>query len=347
MTHATAASKTATHSLSSWPRLGGWLAAVAALIALLLGSLMVGRYALSPHDALAALVGAAPSADAAAVMIKVRLPRILVALTVGMALSASGAAFQGVFRNPLVSPDILGVAQGAGFGAALALLFGWSGIALQAMSFACGLAAVTLAYGLSRRQGLGGATLLVMVLSGMIVGTLFSAGVALIKVVSDPVNTLPAITFWLMGSLGSVSSRDLAWIAVPVLVGVTALMLLRWRLNALCFGDDEARTLGVNVSRLRLIVIVAATLMTAACVSISGVIGLVGLIVPHLARLIVGPNYRALLPASALLGAGFLLAVDDFARVLSASEVPLGILTSLLGAPFFLMLLSNVRKGWS
>lgn len=335
-----------------WPRWAGWLLALVTLAAVALGSLMIGRFALAPRDALTALLGhllssQAPSADAVTVMLKVRLPRIFAAMTVGMALATSGAAFQGVFRNPMVSPDILGVATGAGFGAAIAILFGWSGLAIQGMAFGFGLMAVAITYAIGSRESAGGATILVMVLAGMIVGTLFSAGISLVKFVADPANTLPAITFWLMGSLGSVTSRDLSLIIVPVLVGLTMLMLLRWRLNLLCFGDDEARALGINVGRLRLVVIVAATLMTASAVSIAGVIGLVGLIVPHLARLIVGPNYRVLLPASALLGAGFLLVVDDAARVLSSSEIPLGVLTSLIGTPFFLLLLSNVRKGWS
>jgi len=336
----------------NWPQLAGWLLAVLALLAVVLGSLLVGRFSLPPREALTALLGQvfssdAPSADAVTVMLKVRLPRIFAAMTVGMALATSGAAFQGVFRNPMVSPDILGVATGAGFGAAIAILFGWSGLAIQSMAFGFGLLAVAITYAIGSRQSAGGAAILVMVLAGMIVGTLFSAGISLVKFAADPANTLPAVTFWLMGSLGSVTSRDLSLVIIPVLIGLSTLMVMRWRLNLLCFGDDEARTLGINVARLRLVVIVAATLMTAAAVSIAGVIGLVGLIVPHLARLIVGPNYRVLLPASALLGAGFLLVVDDAARVVSSSEIPLGILTSLLGTPFFLLLLSNVRKGWT
>lgn len=244
----------------------------------------------------------------------------------------------------MVSPDILGVAAGAGFGAALAILLGWSAAGVQLCAFLTGLAAVlaTTAIGLWRA---GGGTL-ALVLAGIIVGTVFSAAISLVKYLADPHNTLPAITFWLMGSLASVTAAELAMAALPMLAGLAMLTLLRWRLNLLSFGDDEARALGVDVTRTRAVVIVAATLMTAASVAISGVIGLVGLIVPHLARLLVGPNYRVLLPTCTVLGAALLLAVDDCARVLAAGEVPLGILTSLIGAPFFLALLSNGRKGW-
>jgi iron complex transport system permease protein len=330
-----------------------WIWGAIGLAVVFLASFMIGRFPVAPHQVAAILASQVLPidpfwpAEAATIVLKVRLPRILAAMLVGAALSSSGAAFQGVFRNPMVSPDILGVAAGAGFGASLAILAGLSGAGIQAAAFVCGLAAVAVTYGIGRWQGNQGGGVLVMVLAGIIVGTVFAAGISLVKYVADPANTLPAITFWLMGSLASVTSRDLGVAALPVLLGLAQLHLLRWRLNLLSFGDDEARALGVDVGKTRLVVIVAATLMTASSVAISGVIGLVGLVVPHLARMLVGPNYRILLPTCSLLGAGFLLAVDDLARSLSAGEVPLGILTSLLGAPFFLALLVNIRKGWA
>jgi iron complex transport system permease protein len=196
-----------------------------------------------------------------------------------------------------------------------------------------------------QRQGGDGA--LLMILVGIIVGTVFQALVSMVKVAADPTNTLPAITFWLMGGLAAVTGHDLWVAAVPMASGLAALTLLRWRLNVLSFGDDEARALGIDVDRTRLAVIVAATVVTAAAVAVAGVIGLVGLVVPHLARMLVGPNYKILLPTCTILGAGFLLAVDDLARTLFSGEIPLGILTSLLGAPVFLLLLVKTGKGWT
>lgn len=325
----------------------------AAGMVLFLLSFMIGRYPVAPHTVLAVLAAQGLPLDRfwpveiETIVLKIRLPRILAAMMVGAALSCSGAAFQGVFKNPMVSPDILGVAAGSGFGAALAILLGFSGLGIQASAFAFGLAAVAATYGIGVWRGRHGDGVLVMVLAGIIVGTVFSAGVSLVKYVADPANTLPAITFWLMGSLASVTPRDLWLAAFPILSGLVLLTLLRWRLNVLSFGDEEARALGIDVTRIRLAVIVAATLMTAASVAMAGVVGLVGLIVPHLARMLVGPNYRVLLPTCTLLGAGFLLAVDDLARSLAAGEIPLGILTSLIGAPFFLALLFNTKKGWA
>lgn len=330
-----------------------WLIVLFGLLAIVVVSLAIGRFPVAPQTALAVLAAQALPIDAfwpddvATVVLKVRMPRVLAAMMVGAALSTAGVAFQGVFRNPMVSPDILGAATGAGFGAAMAILWGLGGVGVQTMAFAFGLLAVLVTYVIGTRQALGGGVILVMVLAGMIVHTVFSAGISLTKYVADPANTLPAITFWLMGSLASVTSRDLSLAAIPIFSGLAVLLLLRWRLNLLCFGDEEARALGADVQRIRVVAIVAATLMTAAAVAISGVIGLVGLVVPHLARMLVGPNYVVLLPASAVIGAGFLLLVDDVARSISVSEIPLGILTSLIGAPFFLGLLVRVRKGWA
>lgn len=314
-------------------------------------SFLIGRYPVPPHQALAILAAQLfpitpfwPH-QAETVVLAIRLPRILAAMAIGAALSGAGAAFQGVFRNPMVSPDVLGVAAGAAFGAALAILLGGNTLTVQGLAFGCGLAAVATSYGIGLWHRHGG--ILIMILAGLIVGTVFSAGISLIKYLADPDNALPAITFWLMGSLASIQMRDLGLAAPPIALGLTVLIVLRWRLNILSFGDDEARALGVDASRIRVVTVIAATLVTAAAVAVGGVIGLVGLVVPHLARLLVGPNYRTLMPASIVLGAAFLLMVDNLARSLASSEIPLGILTSLIGAPFFLGLLINARKGWA
>ena len=314
-------------------------------------SLLIGRYPLAPgavaevlaRHLLALPVNPADPADI--VVIAIRLPRIVAGLLVGAALSMAGAAFQGIFRNPLVSPDILGVAAGAGFGAALAILLGAGPGGIQHSAFLAGLAAVAMTWLITRWCAGNGDDVLVLILAGVIVGTVFAALVALVKFAADPTNTLPAITFWLMGSLATVGWPDLAAAGPPIGAGLVVLGLLRWRLNLLAFGDEEARALGVDVGRLRLAVVLAATLMTAAAVAISGVIGLVGLVVPHMTRLLVGPDHRVLLPAAALIGGTFLLVVDDAARILAGAEVPLGILTSLIGAPFFLSVLGRARGG--
>lgn len=316
-------------------------------------SFAIGRYPVPPLTALQVLAAEILPLDAhwsqevEAVVLGIRLPRILAALLVGAALSISGTAYQGLFRNPMVSPGILGVSAGASFGAALAILLGYGMAGIQVFAFAGGLLAVGASAAIGAGLGRHGDPLLVMVLAGIIVGTLFTAFVSLVKFVADPYNTLPTITFWLMGSLDTVEMADLALAAWPILLGGAVLQALGWTLNVLCFGDEEARALGLETTRLRLLVIVCATLVTAAAVAISGIIGLVGLIVPHLARMLVGPDHRLLLPVAAALGAGFLLLVDDLARSLFAVEVPLGILTSVIGAPFFLYLLGRSRRGWA
>jgi len=329
-------------------RHGLWVA-VLGLGLSLSASLAVGRYPVPPQAALAILaakLGGAASLwppEMTTVLMKIRLPRILGAIEVGAALAVSGSAYQGLFRNPLVSPDILGVSAGAGFGAALAILLRADAVTIQLAAFFAGLLAVAL----TSLAGLSRAGVLVMILAGVIVGTVFSAGISLVKFAADPNNVLPAITFWLMGSLASVRMAEVAVAALPITVGIGGLLLLRWRLNLLCFGDEEARSLGVNVPLARMLVILCATLATASAVAISGVIGLVGLVVPTLARLLVGPDHRRLIPCAILLGGGYLLLVDDLARGLLPVELPLGILTSLLGAPLFLFLLFRTRRAWA
>jgi len=321
-------------------------------LALFFLSLAIGRFTVPVGTVAAILLSRLVSLphywspEAETVLFTLRLPRILAAMLVGSALSVSGAAYQGMFRNPMVSPDLLGVSAGAGFGAALGMLLGFNRVSIQLCAFGCGLAAVGITYAVGVLLARKGEPVLTMILGGIIIGTLFTSFVSIIKFLADPYNTLPAITFWLMGSLASISLPDLSVAAGPILTGTLVLTALRWRLNVMSFGDEEARALGVRTGPLRLAVIVCATLMTATAVSISGIVGLVGLVVPHLARLLVGPNYTHLIPVSLVLGAIFLLAVDDLARVLFTVEIPLGIVTSLIGAPFFLYLLVNTRKGW-
>lgn len=271
------------------------------------------------------------------VVLNVRLPRILLACLVGCCLSAAGAAYQGVFQNPMVSPDILGATSGAAFGAALAILLTGGGLAITPSAFFFSLAAVLLAYLVGEKAP--GKKVVNLILAGIMFSSIFSSGTSYLKLVADPTDQLPLITYWLMGSLSGTKLRDLRFVIFPMVIGLGLLFLIRWRLNLLTLGDDEARALGVHVSRLRLLVIISATLITSASISVSGMIGWVGLVVPHLCRKLVGNDYRYLLPASMLTGAAFLLAVDNVSRNLLATEIPIGILTSLIGAPFFLYLL--------
>jgi len=279
------------------------------------------------------------------VLFAVRLPRIGAALLVGASLAAAGAVYQGLFRNPLVSPDILGVSTGAGLGAAAGIFLSLPVIAIQGMAFAAGLATVALVYAVATAVR-GHEPTLVLVLAGVVIGALAGACISLLKILADPYDQLPAITFWLLGSLARVRPADVATAAPAVLLSLVPLVLLRWRMNLMSLGDEEAAALGVDPRRLRAIFIAAATLMTASVVAISGVIGWVGLVMPHIARLLVGPNFNRLLPASMLMGAGYLLLVDTLARTMAATETPLGILTAFVGAPVFIWLLATGRRGW-
>lgn len=280
------------------------------------------------------------------VIVNIRIPRVAVAMLVGASLSVSGASYQGMFKNPMVSPDILGASAGAGFGAALGILLSFNSITIQAVSFAFGLLAVFLTYFISSRFGRSTDTIFLLILGGMLVGSLFQAFISLTKYVADPDEKLPAITFWLMGSLSSVRKSDILTILIPFIIGFIILLIMRWKLNVMSFGEEEAKTLGINTNRVRLFVILASTLLTSASVSICGLIGWVGLVVPHLARMVFGPNFKYLIPASALMGGTYLLIVDNIARTASKIEIPLGILTAIVGAPFFIYLLMRVRKGW-
>lgn len=322
-------------------------------LALAAGSFFIGRYPVSVGDCVFYLKAwffeseSGLSAPAAAVIGQIRLPRVMAALLVGGALAMSGAAYQGVFRNPMVSPDILGATAGAGFGAAVGILFLLPALGIQLLSFACGLIAVGMSYLISKTVGRRENITLVLVLAGMVVSALFSAFIAVTKYLADPYSKLPEITFWLMGSLSATTFYDLLFVLPPVIISAAALLLLRWRLNVLVFGDEEASALGMDTQKYRIVVIVCSTLLTASVVSISGQIGWVGLVIPHLSRMMVGPNYRYLLPASFLVGASYLLLVDNIARNLLQVEIPLGILTAIIGAPVFIGLLLRGRKGWN
>jgi iron complex transport system permease protein len=322
-----------------------------AVLAIAVGAAVIGPYPLTLNDIGAALLRRISGlADPAyeqidTVLFSVRLPRVGAALLVGAALSAAGAVYQGLFRNPLVSPDILGVSTGAGLGAAAGIFLSLPVLAIQGLAFAGGLTTVALVYAVATAVR-GHEPTLVLVLAGVVIGALAGACISLLKILADPYDQLPAITFWLLGSLASVQPSDVAAAAPAVLLSLVPMVLLRWRMNVLSLGDEEAAALGVDPKRLRALFIAAATLMTASVVAISGVIGWVGLVMPHIARLVVGPNFNRLLPASMLMGAGYLLLVDTLARTMAATETPLGILTAFVGAPVFIWLLATGRRGW-
>ncbi|MGD9783280.1 MAG: FecCD family ABC transporter permease [Hyphomicrobiaceae bacterium] len=320
------------------------------LVGLMLAAIGIGKYPLSTGDIVGAfgrlVTGSEGSEQADTVLFSIRLPRVLAAVLVGAALAAAGAAYQGLFRNPLVSPDILGVSAGAGLGAVLGIFLSLPVAGIQLLAFVGGLATVGLVYFIGslvqNRE-----PVLVLVLAGVVVGSLAGAAISLLKILADPYDQLPAIVFWLLGSLSSVRGAEV-WSAAPLaLLGLIPLVLLRWRINVLSLGDEEAKALGVEAGHLRLIVIAAATLMTASVVAVAGVIGWIGLVIPHLARMLVGPNFNRLLPAALLMGGGYMLLIDTLARTVAAIEIPLGVLTAIIGAPFFLWLLARGEEGWS
>ena len=331
--------------MKSKPRPLPYALAALALLALTALAFAVGRYPVSPGDVLAALAGQAADPTVNTVVLQVRGPRVLAAPTSSAALAAAGTAYQGMFRNPLVSPDILGVSTGAALGAVLGIFFSLNIFWVQTFAFAGGLFAVGLVYGVGSRLR-GHDPLLALVLTGVVIGTLLGSAIALLKYLADPYNQLPAITYWLLGSLAAIAPRDLAAAAPLALAGLAPMLLLRWRINLLALPDDEARALGVDTRKLRVLVIAAATLMTASAVAISGIIGWVGLLIPHAARLLVGPGFGRLLPLAMLMGAGFMLAVDTLCRTLATIEVPPGVLTALIGTPFFLWLFALSRRAW-
>lgn len=322
------------------------------LLAIILISFSVGRYPVSPSGLIQGIithvngqVNTQAEISLDKVIFSIRIPRICLVVLVGAALSAAGAAFQGMFRNPLVAPDLLGASAGASFGACIAMLVGLSVLTTQLLAFVFGLLAVFLAVFMNKMVKYD--KLLGLVLGGILVSTLFQAGTSIVKLCADVNDKLPSITYWLMGSFSSANLSDLYIAIIPMAIGFTLLIMERWHLNVLSLGPEQARALGVNTKRVGLIVIVAATLLTSVSVAVSGVIGWVGLVIPHLARAIVGPDYRKLLPASMLLGGSYLLIVDDVARCLLTMEIPIGILTAILGVPFFIFIFHHNSKGWN
>jgi iron complex transport system permease protein len=320
------------------------------LLLLMLAAALVGAYPITFGEFIAAfgqrLTGGTSQDKIHTVLFDIRLPRVFAAVVVGAAVAAAGAAYQTLFRNPLVSPDILGVSTGAGLGSVLGIFLSLPVAAIQLSAFVVGLATVGLVYAIAALVH-GREPVLVLVLAGVVVGALAGAAISLLKILADPYDQLPAIVFWLLGSLSAIRRGEVLAAVPLVLIGLFPLVVLRWRINVLSLGDEEAKALGVETGRLRLVVIAAATLITASVVAISGVIGWVGLVIPHIARMAVGPSFDRLLPTATLLGASYLLIVDTLARTMARIEVPIGILTAIIGAPFFLWLLARGREGWS
>lgn len=314
-----------------------------ALLALFLLSFVVGRYGVPLGQVVRILLsGVLPleqtwTDNMAIAVLNVRLPRILLACLVGCGLSAAGTGYQTVFQNPMAAPDILGASSGACFGASLAILTGQGAVMITVFAFLTSLLSVALVYLVGNHTR--GNRVVNLLLAGIMVGSLFSACTSYIKLVADPTNQLPQITYWLMGSLSGTRMGTVRFAAVCMAVGLVPLLLLRWRMNLLTLSPDEARAMGVHTDRLRLAVILSSTVLTAAAVSVSGMIGWVGLVIPHLSRRIVGSDCRRLMPMSCLFGAAFLLLVDNMARCLTATEIPIGILTAFVGAPFFIYLM--------
>lgn len=312
------------------------------LAALALIAMGLGRFSMSPAEVLAtlfpgALSGVEVTQTMQNVIYNIRLPRVLLALLSGAGLSVAGASFQSLFSNPLATPDTLGVATGASFGAALGILLGLNMALVQVLALASGVLAVVVVYAVSRVRGTS--SMIMIILGGMVVSALFSALVSLIKYVADPQDVLPSITFWLMGSLSGTNYETLLLGAPFIIAGTLLIYALRWRLNALSLNEEEAHTLGVNVRLVRALVVLGSTMVTASVVSMCGLIGWVGLLIPHISRMMLGNDNRRVVPASVVLGAAFMLVIDTVARTVTASEIPVSILTAVIGAPVFIALL--------
>ena len=318
---------------------------VIAFILVFFGSFMVGQYPIMPADLMKIILSKIPFLgieqtwpDAANNIVwQIRLPRVCAAAMVGASLSVAGVAFQGMFQNPMVSPGVLGASQGAGFGAALGILLGFTYAGISLCAFVTGIGAVIMAYAISRVSKIN--PILAMVLAGILIGSVFSSGTSFVKLVADTESQLPAITYWLMGSLVSITPEDVRFAFWPMLIGMIPMFLLRWRINLLTVGEEEALSMGINTTRLRFIVIACSALLTSSSVAISGVIGGVGLVIPHFCRMIYGYDYRRLIPTTLLFGATFLVFVDNVARIATTAEIPIGILTSFLAAPIFIYLI--------
>jgi iron complex transport system permease protein len=323
------------------------LAIILAFVAV--ASLGIGRYDISFARVIEILWAPISAPDVsvtpteANVVFTVRMPRILLALLSGAGLALSGATMQGVFRNPLVGPQVMGVSSGAAFGGTLAILLSFPRYGLLGSSFVFGLSALVLVYALNgivaRRN------ILALVLAGVVVTGFFGALVSLVQYLADTEDKLPAMVFWLLGSFATANWDKLVLIAAPVLIGSLLLLALRWRINILSTGDEDARALGVNVEPLRWLILILVSVIVAAQVAVSGIIGWVGLVVPHMARMLVGPDHRAMMPASLIIGALYLLIIDTVARTVTTTEIPLGILTALIGTPVFALVLKQTQRG--
>lgn len=309
----------------------------------------IGRYSMSVSETVTTLFSRFTNAKvdntAYTVIFNVRLPRIILAAVVGAGLSCAGAAFQGLFSNPLATPDTLGVASGASFGAVLAMLIGGNMIGIQGMALIFGLISclITFLIGRSSRRG----SIVMIVLAGLVVSSVFEALVSLMKYVADPQDELPVITYWLMGSMSRANYKNLVMGIPFIVIGIIIIFALRWRLNILSFNEDEARSLGVNVKILRAAFILASSMITASCVSMCGQVGWVGLLVPHISRMMRGNNNCKVIPVSISLGAFFMIVMDTFARSATASEIPISILTAIIGAPVFIVLLKKTGGSWA
>ncbi len=312
-------------------------------------SLCIGAYDISVPEVfrilMSSITGNSDGLEPMAVnmVMKVRMPRILGAVLAGAGLAVSGAVFQGMFSNPLADPYTLGVSNGAGFGAGLAIILSLSSVGIQLMAMGCGLAAVGLTFLLSMKNSRSNVTL---ILSGMLVSALFSSLVSLIKFTADPFEKLPQIIYWLMGTLVGVNYRELIFITPAYAAAMIILILFRWRINVLSMGNTQARSFGIDVRRDRIVVILASTLLTSLVVSISGIIGWVGIVIPHLARLIVGPDFRKLMPASISLGICYLIVIDDLCRTLTSMEIPIGVITGIIGIPLFIYFIYTKKVNW-
>ena len=330
-----------------------WAIIIVLPFVIFFASLFMGRYSVSPKEVVQIFANYFFGANypqtwedsAAKVIIQVRFPRAVMAALVGAGLSSSGAAFQGMFQNPLVSPFILGVSAGASFGAAMGLVLSLPSIGVQAMAFVFGIVAVAITYFLAHIYK--STPVLMLVLSGTVVSAFFQALLQILKFTAEGDEKLPAITFWLMGSLGSVGLNDLIISLIPIIICLIGLWILSWRINVLSMGDREARSLGVHTERIKVGIIIFSTVLTSTAVSICGIIGWVGQVIPHFCRMLVGPDHKKLIPATMFVGASYILIVDNLCRQLTATEIPLGILTAIIGAPVFAFLLRKTKGGWN
>lgn len=319
------------------------------LIIIFILSFSIGRYPVKFIDVINVLVKrlffSSYAVDTNSTIVwNIRIPRVLCAMLVGAGVSTSGALFQGLLKNPMVSPDILGTTQASAFGAAFGILMGFNFFTITLLSFSFGIASVFIAFSVSKifRSD----RILGLILTGIMIASLFSASTSFVKLVADTENQLPSITYWLMGSLASVKMFDFKFIFFPITIGLVISNLYKYEINIFTMGEQEAKSLGLNTEKVRFIIIIFASLITASSVAVTGMIGWIGLIIPHFARLIFGDNYKYVIPASGLLGASFLLLVDIFCRNITTSEIPIGIITSFIGAPIFLYLIYKKGKSY-